>query len=43
MPAGPRPQPNVVKLLRGNPGQRKINPELAPSTSASLNPPALSH
>jgi P27 family predicted phage terminase small subunit len=37
MPPGPPPTPNVIKLLKGNPGRRPIRPE--PQPQIPPNPP----
>jgi len=38
---GRRPEPTRLKLLRGNPGKRKLDPnEVAPAPAATLQPPA---
>lgn len=40
-PRGPRPMPTHLKLLRGNPGQRRIKPEPEPlQPDRPLAPPA---
>jgi phage terminase small subunit len=36
---GPPPTPNVIKLLKGNPGRRPIRAEPAPSRPAEAPPP----
>ena len=36
---GPKPAPNVLKLLRGNPGKRPINQEEPVSRLEIPNPP----
>jgi len=43
-PRGPAPTPNVVKLLRGNPGKRAIRPEPQPEIPPQVPepPPILS-
>jgi hypothetical protein len=41
MKSGPRPVPTQLKLLRGNPGQRRIREELRPEQSLDVpDPPA---
>ena len=41
MKSGPRPIPTQLKLLRGNPGQRRIREELRPEQSLDVpDPPA---
>jgi phage terminase small subunit len=38
---GPQPQPTALKVLRGNPGRRRLNPdEPKPEPLESLKPPA---
>jgi phage terminase small subunit len=37
--SGPPPQPNVIKLLRGNPGRRKIRREPQPTIPESMPSP----
>src|SRR5262245_55801485 len=38
-PRGPAPTPNVVKLLRGNPGKRAIRPEPQPEIPPEVPEP----
>lgn len=38
MPSGPPPQPSALKILKGNPGQRPIEPEPEPEKALPLPP-----
>ena len=37
--SGPPPTPNVIKLRRGNPGKRKIRPEISPEQPQDVPEP----